>query len=165
MAERSETEKAEAASDRIDFPVTGMTCAACAARIERVLSKQKGIGSAAVNFAAARATVAYDPTVTTTADIAGAVSRIGYGTAGESEAEFVLEGSAPPPDLAAKFEQDLLRRKGILSASLNPATMTAAVGYLSETTDRDDIARSIGEFGFRVVSVSGDDEPADERLA
>ena len=45
------------------FPVTGMSCAACAARVEKTLAKEKGVNSAAVNFAAAEVTVEYDGTV------------------------------------------------------------------------------------------------------
>ena len=50
---------AEAAegSDRIDLPITGMTCAACARRVERKLSKSPGVHYANVNFATSRATV------------------------------------------------------------------------------------------------------------
>ncbi|PYS95396.1 MAG: hypothetical protein DMF65_14205, partial [Acidobacteria bacterium] len=46
---------------RVELAVTGMTCAACARRVERGLSKTPGVGAAHVNFATARATVEYDP--------------------------------------------------------------------------------------------------------
>ena len=41
----------------VSLPVTGMTCAACAANIERALKKLPGIGEAGVNYATNRATV------------------------------------------------------------------------------------------------------------
>ena len=41
---------------RVELPITGMTCAACARRVERGLSKTPGVGAAHVNFATARAT-------------------------------------------------------------------------------------------------------------
>ena len=43
------------------FPVLGMSCAACAARVERTLGSQPGVVSAAVNYAASTATVEYRP--------------------------------------------------------------------------------------------------------
>ncbi len=51
------------ALERVDLPVEGMTCASCAARIERGLGRIEGVGEARVNFAAQTATVLYDPSV------------------------------------------------------------------------------------------------------
>ncbi|MBK6316051.1 MAG: YHS domain-containing protein [Blastocatellia bacterium] len=48
-------------SERVDLPITGMSCAACARTIEKTLSKAPGVRSANVNFATSRATVEYDP--------------------------------------------------------------------------------------------------------
>ncbi|HWK89372.1 MAG TPA: heavy metal-associated domain-containing protein, partial [Longimicrobium sp.] len=45
----------EGTGERIDLPITGMTCAACARRVETKLSKAPGVRSAGVNFATARA--------------------------------------------------------------------------------------------------------------
>ena len=42
------------------FPVTGMSCAACATRVEKTIAHTKGVRSAAVNFAASEVTVEYD---------------------------------------------------------------------------------------------------------
>ncbi len=63
---------------RCDLPIEGMSCASCAARIERRLTKQPGVSSANVNFATKVATVKYDPTATAPADLAQAVKDIGY---------------------------------------------------------------------------------------
>ena len=62
----------------VDLAVGGMTCASCAARIEKVLSRQPGVHHAGVNYATARATVAFDPTVTRVDALTGEVERIGY---------------------------------------------------------------------------------------
>jgi copper chaperone CopZ len=63
MSSTTETHAAGGGSrnERVDLPVTGMTCAACARRIERKLSKASGVSLATVNFATGRATVEYDP--------------------------------------------------------------------------------------------------------
>ena len=63
----------------VDLPVTGMTCAGCAARIENTLRAQPGVATASVNFATSRATVAYDAQRTTPARLGDAVTAIGYG--------------------------------------------------------------------------------------
>jgi P-type Cu+ transporter len=62
----------------IDLPIEGMTCGACAARIERGLSRLDGVASASVNLAAERATVTYDPQVTGPPAFADKVAALGY---------------------------------------------------------------------------------------
>ena len=57
----------------VSFPVTGMTCASCVNRVEKAISKVKGVERAAVNLATERATVSYDPQETTVAFVATAV--------------------------------------------------------------------------------------------
>ena len=64
--------------EAVTLELTGMTCAACANRIERSLNKIDGV-DAAVNFATERARVRFDPTTTTADLLVGAVQRAGYG--------------------------------------------------------------------------------------
>jgi heavy metal translocating P-type ATPase len=61
----------------VTFDIEGMTCAACAARIERVLGKQDGVDAAVVNYATARAQLRLDPTTDLTG-LQAAVDKIGY---------------------------------------------------------------------------------------
>ena len=61
------------------FPVTGMSCAACAARVGKTLGAQQGVRQAAVNFAAATVVVEYDPDRTSPELLAQAVAEAGYG--------------------------------------------------------------------------------------
>jgi P-type Cu+ transporter len=69
-----------AAPDRIHLELEGMTCAACAARIERKLNKLDGV-EAAVNYATEQATVSFDRTRVDVETLVGAVEAIGYGAA------------------------------------------------------------------------------------
>jgi Cu+-exporting ATPase len=66
-----------AASTQLDLPITGMTCASCANRIERRLNKLEGV-SASVNYATEKATVAFDAGTVDTAALLGAVEAAGY---------------------------------------------------------------------------------------
>ena len=68
-------------TERIDLPIEGMTCAACAARIERGLSKLTGVETAVVNFATARASVSYDPATTGVEVLRSKVESLGYSVA------------------------------------------------------------------------------------
>ena len=62
----------------VDLPIEGMTCGACAARIERGLNRIDGVASASVNLAAERATVVYDPAVTGPPAFEDKVATLGY---------------------------------------------------------------------------------------
>jgi Cu+-exporting ATPase len=64
-------------STTIELPITGMTCASCANRIERRLNKLDGV-SASVNYATEKATVDYDPVTTAPEQLVGAVEAAGY---------------------------------------------------------------------------------------
>jgi cation-transporting ATPase V len=72
--------------ESLTFQVDGMTCAACAARIERVLSKQEGVDTAVVNFAGAEARVRVGESVDPHA-LEAAVEKIGYHLTVVSEGE------------------------------------------------------------------------------
>src|SRR6266545_1945882 len=71
----------------ITFPVTGMTCASCVRRIEKALGRGDGVAEANVNLATERATVVYEPSVATPAQLQAAIEKAGYG---------VRELPAPP---------------------------------------------------------------------
>jgi Cu+-exporting ATPase len=85
---------ATALTQRIELPITGMTCAACANRIERRLNKLDGV-SASVNYATERATVDHDDSVAVE-QLVGAVEAAGYAA--------VLP--AAEPDAPAPVEDD-----------------------------------------------------------
>jgi Cu+-exporting ATPase len=66
------------ATERLELGLTGMTCAACAARIEKTLNRLPGV-AANVNFATETATVGFDPARATADTLVAAVARAGYG--------------------------------------------------------------------------------------
>jgi Cu+-exporting ATPase len=70
---------AEPANCSLELPVTGMTCGACAARIEKNLKRAEGVRDAHVNFATNRATVTYDPAQTDRAGLVEVIGDSGYG--------------------------------------------------------------------------------------
>jgi Cu+-exporting ATPase len=65
-------------ADHVDLELSGMSCAACAARIEKTLNTLDGV-TATVNYATEKAAVDFDPGVTTVEDLRAAVESIGYG--------------------------------------------------------------------------------------
>ncbi|MCY3561666.1 MAG: cation-translocating P-type ATPase [bacterium] len=72
---------------RLDAAVYGMTCGACASRIESALHSTDGVSAAHVNFAAGRASVTYDADLLSEADLLDRISGLGYrATPGELRA-------------------------------------------------------------------------------
>jgi Cu+-exporting ATPase len=80
-----------AAPERVDLPVSGMTCAACARTIERTLTHTPGVERAHVNFATSTATVEYNPAAAKVGDFVGAIEELGYG----------VSDTEPAPDTEA----------------------------------------------------------------
>lgn len=70
---------------KIRFQIEGMTCQACASRIEKVLNKKDFVESAGVNFASEEAQVTFDDSKTSVADIAKIIEKTGYGAKEKTE--------------------------------------------------------------------------------
>ena len=98
---------------RKQFPVTNMSCAACAVSVESVLGRQPGIASAAVNFATQTVQVAYDPGLISPAGMQQALQGMGYGLVIE-ETEAATE--ALEENQAQHYES--LRRRTIWAIAL-----------------------------------------------
>jgi Cu+-exporting ATPase len=97
----------------VELPISGMTCASCATRIERKLNKLDGV-SATVNYATEKATVDYDPAAASTDDLLGAVEAAGYQAVLPAPGEATSAGEAPEGDPTAP-----LRRRLVISALLS----------------------------------------------
>jgi Cu+-exporting ATPase len=83
---------AASSTERLDLPVSGMTCAACARTIERKLSNTPGVERAMVNLATNTATVEYDTQRARPVDLVSAIEDLGYGV----PARQVAPGSEEP---------------------------------------------------------------------
>ena len=76
---------------RLNIPISGMTCASCASTVEKALKGMSGMTSAAVNFAAEKATVEFDPGLVSIEKMKATVESVGYGVREEVEEESVKE--------------------------------------------------------------------------
>jgi Cu+-exporting ATPase len=155
----------EGAGERVDLPITGMTCAACARRIERKLSKAAGVTSASVNFATSRATVEYKPESTGIRELIKTVKDMGYGAGASGRADFIVDDSARPAGSSQPLEKRLHALDGVTNASFNLATLEVRVEYLQGATDARKIRRAIEEFGYRVREVTGEEAFEDAEQA
>jgi P-type Cu+ transporter len=150
------------AGDRIDLPIEGMTCAACARRVESGLAKQPGVRRAGVNFATATATIEYDPAATGINPLIKAVRKTGYNAGPLATATFILDDSARPAGSAKPLEDHLLQVRGITSATFNLGTMEVQAEYIPGIVNAGGIRRAIEAFGYRLRSIP---DPAQEATA
>ncbi len=108
-------------TEEIEFDVTGMTCAACAARIEKKLNRLDGV-TATVNYATERASVAYADGVTGPGDLISVVESLGYGASVHATA---AENAALPPDELTPVERAAEARANDLRQRLVVSTVLA----------------------------------------
>jgi Cu+-exporting ATPase len=108
-------------AERVDLGVTGMTCAACARRIERKLSKVPGVHRAGVNFATSRATVEYDPQATGVRQFVETIKDVGYGTTDADDEDATREAHA------AEYRET--RRKFVVAAVLSLPVLLIAMSH------------------------------------
>jgi Cu+-exporting ATPase len=73
------------AEEQLHLGITGMTCAACATRIEKTLSKVPGVTSAIINLASEKANVSYNPNQVTTGELIKRIEKTGYGAIVDQE--------------------------------------------------------------------------------
>jgi Cu+-exporting ATPase len=140
----------DGAGARVDFPVNGMSCAACARRVEQGLSRASGVRKAVVNFATNKATVEYDPQQTGVRPLLDVVRDVGYETAEPARVTFVVDDSARPSGSGQPLEHHLSRQPGVVHAAFNLGTMEVRVDYLPGMTDAVTIRRAVESFGYRV---------------
>jgi Cu+-exporting ATPase len=103
--------------EQCTIPVSGMTCAACSARIQRTLERHDGVSGANVNLMTGAATVTYDPAATTPGHLVDAIRATGYGA------------ELPRPDQSAESLvalQDAARAEEIGELKLKLAVSLAA---------------------------------------
>ncbi|HUF13321.1 MAG TPA: heavy metal translocating P-type ATPase [Longimicrobiales bacterium] len=148
---------------RLSFAVTGMTCAACASRVQRVLEKTQGVADAAVNFASGRATVTYDPAVSSVPRLVDSVRRIGY-DADVVRTTLRLEGT----ELAVTGEgitRRLLAVPGVLDADVSIASGTARVDYVAGAVAPEDLAAAVERSGYRLAAPVDADDAVEREAA
>jgi Cu+-exporting ATPase len=146
--------------DRLDLPVTGMSCASCAANVERALRKLDGVREASVNLATSRASVVFEPRLLSIPDLVKAVRDSGYDVAVASE-ELSVEGISCA-SCVLKIEKALLALPGVVEASVNLALGRVKVGYLQTRTDIGEVKRTIESTGYKVISLAPEEEGRDE---
>src|SRR5215208_1966791 len=143
------------ATKNITLPVTGMTCASCASRIERGLKKVGGVESAQVNLASEQATVTYDPQQVQPHDLVAAVEKAGYGVISD-QIELPITGMTCA-SCVNRVEKALKKTDGVLDANVNLATERATVTYAPGVADFGTLQAAVEIAGYGVIAPTQSD--------
>ena len=150
------------ATKQMTLPVTGMTCANCAATIERNLKKLPTAANVNVNLASERATLEFDPAQLNRDQIIARIEKAGYGVA-IGEAVLPIKRLIDDND-ARRLEKALSKIDGVMSATVNFASSKASVKYIPTLVSQGDLRSAVSATGFEAVISEGSAEDA-ERLA
>ncbi len=135
----------------ITLPVGGMTCANCAANIERGLGRIAGVQEAAVNFASEQAKVSFDPGQLKLADIVDKIQKSGYSVPA-AHVDLALTGMTCT-NCAANIERVLNKKiAGVIRASVNFASERAAVDYLADLVTVRDLVAAVEKAGYGAIA-------------
>jgi Cu+-exporting ATPase len=150
-----------AVQSQASLQITGMTCAACANRIEKGLNKLEGVAEANVNFAMERATVTYDPNIVDVSKMEASIQKLGYSTAKEA-VDLQLAGMTCAA-CALKIEKTLNKLPGVSTANVNFAMETAHVEYNPVEVSVSDMQKRVEKLGYKAVPKQEQGDPAEKR--
>ena len=149
-------------SAQLQIPIAGMTCASCASRVEKMLSKQEGVRGASVNFATERAEIEFDPALSGTKDFVGVVARAGFDVPLQS-VRIRIEGMTCA-SCSTRIEKVLAKRTDLASAQVSLAEEVATVA-IPVGADTGPILEAIERAGYTATLETRDEDVEKERLA
>jgi Cu+-exporting ATPase len=157
------------------FAIKGMSCAACSARVQRVVAWLDGVHSAQVNLATESMQVSWDADKLGPEEIKAAVHKAGYEAkeiSQDSQVELDIQGMTCAA-CSARVEKALSRVPGVSRAEVNLATEKARVRFDPEQVQSKDFIAAVENAGYGASvasqeegdSATGQDQEMKERLA
>jgi len=143
------------------IPVRGMSCANCAATLERILRGEPGVREVRVDFASEQAVLRHNPATASLERIVGKVAEAGYAVP-TARAELRISGMSCA-NCRAAVERALLHRvPGVVRAAVNFATEQATVEYVPGLASTAELLRAVEEAGYRAEPLSAEDPGAED---
>lgn len=140
------------------YTITGMSCAACSAAVNRAVSKLDGVISSDVNIATEKLDLTYDETRVSFEAVKKAVEDSGFGIAEEArskKAEFLIEGMSCAACSSA-VERAAKKLEGILSAQVNLTTNRGVFEYDPARVKLSEIKAAIEKAGYTPRDIEGE---------
>ncbi|MBS3916669.1 MAG: copper-translocating P-type ATPase [Sulfuritalea sp.] len=142
----------------VDLPIEGMTCAACAARIEKQLNKLPGV-SAAVNFASERAHVEFDAGVVGELQLVETIEKAGFKVPPQS-LDLAISGMTCAA-CATRIEAVLNKLPGV-EASVNFASEKANIRFSPGQADAVSLVAAVRRAGYEARESTSDSRAAEK---
>ena len=154
--------------ERLQIPIINMDCASCSLTIEKEISKLSGIERVNVNYGAEKAFVEYHPDKTPIEEILKAIKSAGY-QFGQTTLKLGIRGMHCA-SCVTKIEEELLRRSGVIYASVGLGTESATITYIPSMVNMAELKAIIERLGYETfdsampgsVKEKTTEEPADE---
>jgi len=131
--------------EQLKLDITGMTCAACSTRIEKVLNKIDGV-EANVNLALENAVISYEKNNITSQEIMAKIENLGYGVRFE-KTEFDIHGMTCAA-CSTRIEKVLNKMDGVKLATVNLAAETASIEFNPQEITIEGIKGRINKLGY-----------------
>ncbi|MCP4023335.1 MAG: copper-translocating P-type ATPase, partial [Desulfobacteraceae bacterium] len=149
----------------VTLPITGMSCANCAANIDQNVSKLDGVNQSNVNFASEQATISFDAEKLDPSRIIGEIHDLGFKVPSMIK-EIPVTGMSCV-NCAANIEKTLNTKvPGVIRASVNFAVERLLVEYIPSIVSLDEIVTQVKQIGFDlIVAQDGQDEENIEEIA
>lgn len=141
--------------------ITGMTCAACATRIEKGLNKMDGVEVANVNLALEKSLIKYNPEKLSNKDFEQKIQDLGYGVVKENK-EFVITGMTCAA-CSTRIEKGLNKLEGVTLANVNLALENATVEYNPAQISVADIIGRVEKLGYGAINKEDEKQAVDYR--
>ncbi|MFJ7930703.1 heavy metal translocating P-type ATPase [Peribacillus sp. NPDC096448] len=129
--------------------ISGMTCAACANRIEKGLNKMEGVEEATVNLALEKSVIKYDSEKVNNQDFERKIQDLGYDVVKEKK-EFAITGMTCAA-CATRIEKGLNKMDGVSMANVNLALESATVEYDPSEASPMDIIQRVEKLGYGAI--------------
>ncbi len=149
------------AEKQLTMDIKGMTCAACANRIEKGLKRMDGVVQAQVNLARERASVVYDKDRVSPEMVAAKVRDLGYEVVTE-KVELAIRGMTCAA-CAGRIEKGLSRLEGVLRADVNLATERGTVEFNPAVIGVAEIRKKVKDLGYEASLPETQEKAMDSR--
>ncbi len=131
---------------KLTLPISGMSCAACSARVEKGLRRLVGVLSADVNLALEKATISYNPQQITPDNFVNQIREMGYDVRAETMKLLVTGMSCAA--CSGRVEKQLGSLSGVKEAVVNLATGEARIKYIPGLISIREMRKMIEDLGY-----------------
>lgn len=145
--------------------IGGMTCAACAKRIEKVTKKLNGVFESNVNYATEKLSIQFDESLVSLPDIQAVIEKAGYEAIQESSKKLLNIEGMTCTACAKRIEKVTSKLEGVLEANVNYATEKLTIRFEPSKVRLSDIKQVIEKAGYKAVEVETTLDTDKERKA